>query len=146
MKANDRRGAFTAAKAIALMLLVAGMLLMSFIVFHGVNIYQQSKSTSDSQGLSSVECVGFLFTISDISSTANSVAFVFKNEISSSDDVHNVTVAAGQERQTVVVFTPPGTSAQVNVQLPVHGNFTVFPDNCGIYPARCKIGGDCAYH
>ena len=144
---RGRKGAFTGAKAIALVLLAAGLMLMAFIVMHGTGIYKSSRAAEEKQGLSSVQCVGFLYTISDIKAAPDSLEFELKNEISSTDDIHNLTILVGnQSKQTVTVNILVGSSATVSVPLSVRSNFTLYPDNCQIYPARCRISGDCAYH
>ena len=143
---SGRKGAFTGAKAIALMLIVAGILLMAFIVIQGAGIYKRGKAAEQHQGLASIKCVGFLYSIKNIQATASTLEFEFRNEISSTEDVHNVTVEAeSQASETVAVYVPVGFSESVSVPIAVQKNFTVYPDNCRIYPARCAVGGGCAY-
>ena len=145
---KGRKGAFTGAKAIALVLLAGGIMLMAFIVVHGSGIYKREKAASDKQGLSSVACVGFLYTLKNIHAKADALEFDFKNEISSTEDVHNLTVTSeNKSSKTVAIYILAGSSASVSVPLAVESNFTLYPDNCQIYPARCKISsGECSYH
>ena len=140
-----RKGAFTGAKAIALVLLAAGIMLMAFIVVHSTGIYKRGRAAEERQGLASVRCVGFLYTVKNMHATAAALEFELKNEISSTEDVHNLTVTSESQSRHVAVFIPIGSSAAVRVPLAVRTNFTLYPDNCQIYPARCKISGECAY-
>ena len=142
-----RKGAFTGAKAIGLLLLAVGMMLMAFIVMHGTGIYKRGRAAEEKQGLSSVQCVGFLYEVTNIRAAPGSLEFELKNEFSSTDDIHNLTITSeSQSSQAVTVFIPIGSSTVVSVPLSVRSNFTLYPDNCQIYPARCSISsGDCTY-
>ena len=144
---RGRKGAFTGAKAIGLVILAAGLMLMAFIVVHSTGIYKSGRAAEEKQGLSSVQCVGFLYAVTNIRTTPVSLEFELKNEISSTDDIHNLTITGeSQSSQAVTVFIPVGSSATVSVPLPVRSNFTLYPDNCQIYPARCRVSsGDCTY-
>ncbi len=143
---NGRKGAFTGAKAISIMLLIGGVMLMAFIVIQGGSIYKQGKAAEQHQGLASVQCVGFLYSVKNIHATAGAIEFEFRNEISSTEDVHNITVESErQASQTVAVYVPAGFSEPVMVPIAVEKNFTLYPDNCRIYAAMCTVGGGCTY-
>ena len=144
---HGRKGAFTGAKAIALVLLIVGVMLMGFIVMQGAGIYKREKAAEQKQGLASVQCVGFLYTVKNIQATVGTLEFEFRNEISSTEDVHHLTIKGeSQNSQTVAVYVPVGSSEAVSVPIAVQKNFTVYPDNCQIYAAKCTVGGGCAYY
>src|SRR3989338_6758320 len=143
---NDRRGGLTGKKAIGLIFLVIGVMLMFFIVSQGTTIYRESREGADQKGLSSVRCVSFIYTISDITPAGDELQFEFSNEISSTEDVHNLTVASPGSTWTGSVSIPVGTSQSLRVPVRAASNFTVYPDNCALFPALCSIGGDCTHH
>ena len=139
-----KRGGAAGAKVISLVLLAVGLMLVVVIAIHTSGIYSLSKDTGKEQGLSSVRCVGFLYDISNIRSTAGRVEFEFINKISSTEDVHNVTVLVGSSTwQTMIIYIPIGTSAIVSAPVKVLDEFIVYPDNCQIYPALCSLSGSC---
>ena len=121
---------------------------MAFIVVNGSGIYKHGKATSDKQGLSSVVCVGYVYNVKNIQASSGALEFVFRNEISSTEDVHNITITGeSQDIHVIPIYIPPGSSETVSIPAALQGNFTVYPDNCGIYAAKCRAGGgECAYH
>lgn len=140
-------GVLTGKKAVSIILLIVGVMLMFFIISQGVSIYKSSREGSDDRS-SALSCVGYLYTISSVTATEDELQFEFKNEVSSSEDVHNLTIIGEgqQSSRTVEVSIPSGRSLAVRVPVSVRDNFTVFPDNCKIYAARCNLDGECAYH
>ena len=145
-----KKGALTGKKAVAIILLIVGVMLMFFIISQGVGIYKSSREASDRQGLSSVQCFGFLYTVKGITATDEELQFEFRNELSSTEEVHNLTIMGagtdeGQSRKTVDMSIPIGSSLAVRVPVRVEDNFTVYPDNCLLYPMRCTLEGECAY-
>lgn len=142
-------GALTGKKAIGIILLIVGVMLMFFIISQGTTLLKSSKQYSDERGLASVQCVGYLYSISGITASADELQFDFRNELSSTEDVHNLTVAgSGGSMWFGEVSIPSSQSMAVRVPVRVEAgdNFSVYPDNCNIYPARCSLGGECAYH
>lgn len=145
-----KKGVLTGKKAVAIILLIVGAMLMFFIISQGIGIYKGSRESSDRQGLSSVQCFGFLYSVREIIATEEELQFEFRNEISSTEEVHNLTImgtgaGAGQSRSTVGIGIPIGSSLAVRVPVRVEDNFTVYPDNCQLYPMRCTLEGECAY-
>ena len=149
-----KKGVLTGKKAVAIILLIAGVMLMFFIVSQGITIYSTSREETDKTGLSSVQCFGFLYSIRGITATEEELQFEFRNELSSTEDVHNLTVAAAiagagtgssQGKETVDVSIPMGSSMAIRVPVRVVDNFTVYPDNCQLYPMRCTLEGECSY-
>ena len=146
-----KKGVLTGKKAVAIILLIVGVMLMFFIISHGIGIYKGSREASDRQGLSSVKCFGFLYTVKGITATDDELQFEFRNLVSSTEEVHNLTIAgsgqgAGQSKKTVDVSIPVASSMAVRVPVRVDDNFTVYPDNCQLYPMRWTLEGECAYH
>ncbi|MBI2141109.1 hypothetical protein HYU16_01660 [Candidatus Woesearchaeota archaeon] len=145
-----KKGLLSGKKAVAIILLIVGVMLMFFIISQGIGIYRSSREASDSQGLSSVQCFGFLYTVKGITATDEELQFEFRNELSSTEEVHNLTImgageGAVQSRSTVDVGIPIGSSLSVRVPVRVEDNFVVYPDNCQLYPLRCTLEGQCAY-
>ena len=146
MLLSAKRGALTGKKAVALILLVVGVMLMFFIISQGVSIYKNSRDGTDLR-IGVTRCVGYIYTISGITATDEELQFTFRNEVSSIEDVSNLTiVGSGPERQSFAVSIPVGSSMAVRVPVKVDGNFSVYPDDCSIFPARCSLDGECAYH
>ena len=143
----NKRGALSGQKVIGIIFLVVGVMLMLFIISQGVKIVKESRDSSNSKGQPSVHCVGYLYTVSGITSTAEELQFDFRNEGSSSEDVHNLTVIDGnRNKQAFQISIPVGSSLAVRVPAKVQDNFSVYPDNCQVFPARCNLDGRCAYH
>lgn len=143
---HDRRGALSGQKVIGIILFVVGVMLLLFIISQAVKIVKDSRDSSDSKGGSSVHCVGYLYTIKGITVTDEELQFDFVNEPSSSEDVHNLTVIdSSRRKQSFQVSIPVGSSLSVRVPVMVDGNFSVYPDNCAVFPARCSIEGLCSY-
>ena len=145
-----KKGVLTGKKAVAIILLIVGAMLIFFIISQGIGIYKSSRESSDRQGLSSVQCFGFLYSVRDITATEEELQFEFRNELSSTEEVHNLTIMGagtdeGQSRKTVDMSIPIGSSLAVRVPVRVEDNFTVYPDNCLLYPMRCTLEGECAY-
>lgn len=147
LKSNyGKRGALSGKKVIGIILFVVGVMLLLFIISQAVRIVKDSRDASDSKGEPSVHCVGYLYTIGGITATGEELQFNFANEQSSSEDVHNLTVIdSNRNRQTFQISIPAGSSMAVRVPVRVQGNFSVYPDNCGVFPARCSLEGECAY-
>lgn len=148
LKSNyNKRGALSGPKVIGIIMMVVGIMLLLFIVSQGMKIFKDSRDSSDSRGGPSVHCVGFLYTISGITATGDELQFNFLNERSSSEDVHNLTVVSSNslKKQTFQLSIPAGSSLAVRVPVAVQDNFTVYPDNCQVFPARCSIDGECTY-
>ncbi len=142
-----KKGALSGEKVVGIILLVVGIMLLLFIISQAVKITKESRDSSDSRGQPSVRCVGYLYTVSGITATSDELQFEFRNEQSSSEDVHNLTVIDGnRNKQTFQISIPAGSSLAVRVPARVQDNFTVYPDNCGVFPARCSLDGKCAYH
>ncbi|MBI2580274.1 hypothetical protein HYV85_00520 [Candidatus Woesearchaeota archaeon] len=145
-----KKGVLTGKKAVAIILLIVGVMLMFFIISQGIGIYKDSREASDRQGLSSVQCFGFLYTVKGITATDEELQFEFRNELSSTEEVHNLTImgagtGAGQSRSSVDVSIPTGSSLAIRAPVRVEDNFTVYPDNCQLYPLRCSLEGKCSY-
>ena len=141
-----KKGVLTGQKAIGIIFLIVGVMLMFFIISQGVGLYTASKSASDRQGMSSLQCFGFIYTVKGITATDEELQFEFRNEMSSTEDVHNLTIiGAGQSRSAVDVSIPIGSSLAVRVPVRVEDNFTVYADNCELYPLMCTLEGECAY-
>ncbi|MBI3037274.1 hypothetical protein HYY73_06030 [Candidatus Woesearchaeota archaeon] len=146
MLLSAKRGALTGKKAVALILLVVGVMLMFFIISQGVGIYKSSREGTDARN-DAARCVGFLYTISGITATDEELQFTFRNEISSTEDIHNLTIADSvSKKQSFAVSIPVGASMAVRVPVKVDGDFTVYPDDCYVFPAKCDVEGECAYH
>ncbi len=147
-----KKGVLTGKKAVAIILLIVGAMLMFFIISQGIGTYKGSREATDKIGLSSVQCFGFLYSVNGITATDEELQFEFRNEMSSTEEVHNLTiiggagVGAGQSMRTVDIGIPIGSSLAVRVPVRVEDNFTVYPDNCQLYPMRCTLEGECAYH
>lgn len=142
-----KSGGLTGKKALAIIFLVVGIMLMFFIISQGTSVYKTSREDSDRQGLSSLQCVGFLYTVSGIAATAEELQFTFRNEMSSTEDVHNLTVSGYDSKsQTFPVSILAGSSMAVRVPVKVIDNFTVYPDSCSVFPAACNTDGECSYH
>ncbi len=144
--ALGKTGGLTGKKAIALIFLVIGITLMFFIISQGTGVYRASRESSDRQGLSSLQCVGYLYTISEITGSDGEIQFTFRNQLSSTEDVHNLTVSSSGSKWSGKVSIPIGSSLAVRVPVRAGGNFTVYPDSCEVFPARCSLEGECAYH
>ena len=146
MLLSAKRGALTGKKAVALILLVVGIMLMFFIISQGVSIYKSSREGTDERS-GAARCVGYLYTISGITATDEELQFTFRNEVSSIEDIHNLTIADSVlKKQSFAVSIPVGSSMAVRVPVKVDGNFSVYPDDCSIFPAKCSLDGECAYH
>lgn len=146
MLLSAKKGALTGKKAVALILLVIGIMLMFFIISQGVSIYKSSREGTDLR-IDAARCVGYIYTISGITATDEELQFTFRNEISSTEDVSNLTIAdSSLRKQSFAVNIPAGSSMAVRVPVKVDYNFTVYPDSCNIFPARCNVEGECAYH
>ncbi len=142
-----KRGVLSGEKVVGIILLVVGIMLLLFIISQAVKITKDSRDSSNSKGQPSVHCVGYLYTVSGITATSEELQFDFSNERSSSEDVHNLTVIDGnRNKQTFQISIPVGSSLAVRVPVKVDVNFSVYPDNCGVFPARCSLDGKCAYH
>ncbi len=142
-----KKGALSGQKVIGIILFVVGVMLLLFIISQGVKIVKDSRDSSNSKGVSSAHCVGYLYTVKGITANDEELQFDFINEPSSSEDVHNLTVIDGnRNRQAFQVSIPAGSSLSVRVPVRVDGNFSVYPDNCGVFPARCSVtSGECSY-
>ncbi|MBI2550039.1 hypothetical protein HYV83_02560 [Candidatus Woesearchaeota archaeon] len=79
MLLSAKRGALTGKKAVALILLVVGVMLMFFIISQGVSIYKSSREGTDER-TGAARCVGYLYTISGITATDEELQFTFRNE------------------------------------------------------------------
>jgi len=144
--AVEKMGAFTGKKAIALIFLVMGVLLMLFIISQGMSLFHTSREDS-SKKVSSSLCVGFIYSISGITATDQELQFNFMNEMSSTEVVHNITIIdEAQKSQTFQVSIPIGTSTGLRVPVKVADKFTVYPDGCGIFPATCSVKEGCKYY
>lgn len=144
---RSKGGALSGKKAVGLILLIVGVLLMFFIISQGISIYKSSRESSDEQGLAGVKCVGYVYSIGKITSTSDELQFELRSEHSSTEDISNITVVdeRGTSRTFDVAITP-GVARSIRVPVAVQGNFSVYPDSCGIYPAICSIDGECTYH
>ena len=146
MLLSAKRGALTGKKAVALIFLAVGIMLMFFIISQGANIYKSSRESTDLR-VEAVRCVGYIYKISGITASDEELQFTFRNEVSSTEDVRNLTIAdSGLRKQSFAVNIPAGSSMAVRVPVKVDGNFTVYPDSCSIFPAKCNLEGECAYH
>ncbi len=148
LKSNHRkRGALSGPKVIGIIMMVVGIMLLLFIVSQGMKIFKDSRDSSNSKGVPSAHCVGFLYTISGITATSDELQFNFVNDESSSEDVHNLTVVSGSslKKQAFQLSIPVGSSLAVRVPVSEQDNFTVYPDNCYVFPARCSVDGECTY-
>lgn len=143
---NGRSGALSGRKVIGIIFLVIGLMLLMFIISQAVDIFKANRDSSDRRGFPSVHCVGYLYTVGGITATSDELQFDFRNEQSSTEEVHNLTViGSNQKRQTFQIDIPVGSSKAVRVPVTVEGNFSVYPDNCEVFPARCSVEGPCAY-
>ena len=143
----SKKGALSGKKAVGLILLIVGVLLMFFIISQGTSIYRDSRDSTDEQGLSSVKCVGYVYSIGKITSSSEELQFELRSEHSSTEDISNITVVdeSGVSR-TFEVAISPGSARSIRVPVTVQGNFSVYPDSCKIYPAICSVDGECTYH
>ncbi|MBI2142812.1 hypothetical protein HYU20_00530 [Candidatus Woesearchaeota archaeon] len=143
---NGRKGALSGKKVIGIIFLVVGLMLLMFIISQAVNIVKVNRDSSNRGGFSSVHCVGFLYTVKGITATGDELQFEFRNEQSSTEEVHNLTViGADKKKQAFQISVPVGSSMAVRVPVMVEDNFSVYPDNCEVFPARCSVEGICAY-
>lgn len=149
MLLSAKRGALTGKKAVALILFAVGVMLMFFIISQGASIYKSSREGTDARN-DAARCVAYLYKISGITATDEELQFMFSNDVSSTEDVHNLTIVAmadsGLREQSFAVNIPVGSEMAVRVPVKVDGNFTVYPDSCSIFPAKCSVEGECAYH
>jgi hypothetical protein len=144
---NDKQGVLSGKKAIGIILLVVGIMLTFFIVSQGLNVYNNSRQVTDDRGTINLQCVGYLFTISEVfSDGGEEIQFKYENSASSTENVNNITVAAiGEISQTFDIPIYIGDSLAVRVPISVIDNFTVYPDNCNVIKANCNVQGECAY-
>ncbi len=142
---NGKVGALTGKKAISLILLVVGIMLMFFIISQSINLFKVSKDGSDMDVKPSIKCVGYLYRVSNVIAGSEELQFEMENEKSSSEDIHNITVTGyDQHRQTFALDLPVGFTRGVNVPVKVVDNFTLYPDSCSIYAMTCSADGGCA--
>lgn len=146
MVLTGKIGALTGKKAIGIIFLIVGIMLMFFIISQSTGIYKTSRESSDRQGRVSLQCVGYLYSISGVVISDGELQFSFRNELGSTEDVHNLTVADSSGReQGFSVSIPAGSSYSVRVPVAVADNFSVYPDSCNVFPARCSLEGECTY-
>ena len=142
----SKKGELSGKKAIALIFLVIGIMLMFFIISQGTSVYKTSRGSTDKQGIRGLQCVGFLYAISGITGTQDELQFTFRNEMGSTEDVHNLTVGdSAGNRQVFPVNISIGYSFSLRVPVRVEENFSVFPDACHVFPASCNLQGECTY-
>lgn len=140
-----KRGEITGKKVIGIIFLITGVMLMFFIISQSIGIYSRSRAESDN-GSFGAQCVGFIYTITGITATGEELQFEFRNGMSSTEDVHNLTITAeGQEGQAFQLRVPIGTSIGVRVPARVADKFSVYPDGCGMFPAKCTLKEGCTY-
>lgn len=143
---KGKSGALSGKKVIGIIFLVVGLMLLMFIISQAVNIVKVNRDSSDRRGFPSVHCVGYLYSVKGITATDDELQFDFRNEQSSTEDVRNLTVVGSDlKRQTFQISIPVGSSMAVRVPVRVEDNFSVYPDNCEVFPARCSVEGSCTY-
>jgi hypothetical protein len=136
-----KSGASIGIKVMNLILLVTGILIMIFIVVQGCNIFQESKQGSDRQ-VSGSQCFGYIYSVREIAITPDLLKFRFINDITSTEDVHNITVMdSSGEKHSVVLFIPMGSDSEVAFPLNSGANFSIYPDNCQVFAEKCTAGG-----
>ncbi len=139
-------GGLSGKKAIALIFLVVGIMLMFFIISQGTSLYKSSRESTDRTGVPGVQCVGYFYTISEITATQDELQFTFRNERASTEDVRNITVAGLEgKKQSFDVNILPGQSLSLRVPATIVDNFSVYPASCSVFPARCNLAGECTY-
>ena len=143
---NGKSGALSGKKVIAIIFFIVGIMLLLFIISQAVNIVKVNRDSSDRGGFPSVHCVGYLYTVKGITATGDELQFDFRNEQSSTEEVHNLTVVGSdKKKQAFQISILPGSSMAVRVPVIVEDNFSVYPDNCEVFPARCSVEGGCTY-
>ncbi|GEM_PF-6277310 len=128
-------------KAIVLFLLALSALLAIFILFKGLNIYQDSKAETEQNWQPSLQCVSYIYSVKGISyqADAQELVFTFENKLYSDAEITSITVTSDmQQIRTLQKRLVQGTEAKITLPgFAVGKNFTIYPDNCRIYAKTC---------
>ena len=130
-------------KAITLFLVAITALLVIFIFFKGISVYQTSKSGTEQQLQPSISCTSYIYSIDGISYDHNTKAltFLFENKQYSDAEVHNITVqpdkGSGKTSQQRLI---QGMKKKIAFSgLDIEKNFKVYPDGCSLYAKTCIL-------
>ncbi len=104
-----------------------------------VKYNQESKRFTTRQGAAVIDCVDYLYRISDILYDGYSLSLKAANEDFSGDDIKAFVIVAG-ERRTVETLIPKGGEVTLALNdIRIDKNFSIFVPGCDIYAKTCKL-------
>lgn len=128
-------------KAIMLFLLALSALLAIFILFKGINVYQDSKAEADRNFQPSISCIGYIYSVKALSynAEAQTLTFTIENKQYSDAEINSITILSDrQARRTFQKRLVKGMEAAITATgFDIGRNFTIYPDSCALYAKTC---------
>lgn len=117
-----------------------------YILTQSLSQYAHSTEYADAQSNRSIDCVGYIYSVSQVSYEGGRLSLDFRNEAYSNSEVNTITVITdSNQSREFSQQTPPGADFMINAQgIDIAENFTIYPDNCAIYAKTCYLdSGEC---
>ncbi|MBI2142025.1 hypothetical protein HYU15_00870 [Candidatus Woesearchaeota archaeon] len=128
-------------KAIMLFLLALSALLAIYILFKGINVYQDSRAESDRNFQPSISCIGYIYSVKALNynAEAKTLAFTIENKQYSDAEISSITITSDrQARRTFQKRLLNGMEAEITATgFDMERNFTIYPDSCALYSKTC---------
>ena len=127
-------------KVIMIFFLIVALTIACYIGFKSADTYNDSKNYSVSNLKSTVDCVGYVYEISNVKYEGGSLSFVIENQPHSSHSLETLIINATKiHRVELGNFVPSAIREIIVVNIPAVETFMVYHEGCPGFAQQCRL-------
>ena len=116
------------------------IILMIYVGLKGYDIYRSSREFVNKTTEPSIDCIGYVYDINDLSYEDGSLRFQLINRDYSDYEIKNINIISEEGNNSIELERfRPGSEQYIEIKINISEVFSIYPDNCMVYKKEFVI-------